>query len=193
MVLGLLAPQHPATALTPAAVARRWGGDLADDPSPADLDVMTRLAKTSVSPVERLEHLLHPWTTFVVVPLFALANAGVALRSDAFETDGALAVTTGVVLGLVVGKFVGITAAAWLAVRTGIGRLPDGATWPMFAGIAAVAGIGFTVSLFISELAFPTGALQDAAKLGVLVASSLAAAVGSVVLLRARQRAPKAA
>ncbi|CAN5783814.1 hypothetical protein BH20ACT1_BH20ACT1_00720 [soil metagenome] len=118
---------------------------------------MTRLAKTAVSPAERLEHLLHPWTTFVVVPLFALANAGVSIKASSFAAPGAVAVTAGVILGLVVGKTLGITAAAWLAARSGLGRFPEGATWPMVPGIAAVAGI---VSLFVSELSFEPGALQ---------------------------------
>ncbi|MFN2505091.1 MAG: Na+/H+ antiporter NhaA [Acidimicrobiales bacterium] len=182
VVLGLLTP---ARALTPAAVAREWASDLADEPSPAELAAMKQLAQTSVSPAERLEHLLHPWTTFVVVPLFALANAGVTMKAAVFDTPGAVAVTGGVVVGLVLGKAVGITVAAWLAVRTGLGRLPEGSTWPMLAGIATVAGIGFTVSLFIAELAFTPGPLQDAAKVGVLGASVIAAVLGSVILLRA--------
>jgi NhaA family Na+:H+ antiporter len=182
VVLGLLTP---ARALTPGAVAREWAADLADDPSPGELDAMTRLARTSVSPAERLEHLLHPWTSFLGGPRFALANAGVIIKADSFDTPGVLRVTVGVVLGLVVGKVVGITAAAWLAVRAGVGRLPEGATWAMLVGIASVAGIGFTVSLFIAELAFEGGALQDAAKIGVLGASTLAAIVGSGVLIRA--------
>ena len=185
VALGLLAP---ARALTPAAVAREWAGDLADEPSPAQLDAMTRLAKTSVSPAERLEHLLHPWASFAVIPLFALANAGVRINADSFEAAGAVGVTAGVILGLVVGKVVGITAAAWLAVRSGLGRLPAGATWPMLVGIAMIAGIGFTVSLFIAELAFEPGGLQDAAKIGVLGASTVAAALGSFILARACRR-----
>ncbi|HEX2273618.1 MAG TPA: Na+/H+ antiporter NhaA [Acidimicrobiales bacterium] len=186
VVLGLLTPAH---ALTPGEVAREWAADLGDEPSPAELDAMTRLARTSVSPAERLEHLLHPWTSFLVVPLFALANAGVVIEAGSFDAPGTLAVTAGVMLGLVVGKVVGITVAAWLAVRTGVGRLPEGATWPMMVGIGFVAGIGFTVSLFIAELAFEAGALQDAAKIGVLAASTLAAALGAAVLVPAsRQR-----
>ncbi|HEX8769736.1 MAG TPA: Na+/H+ antiporter NhaA [Acidimicrobiales bacterium] len=188
VVLGLLAP---ARALTPAAVARDWAGDLADEPSPGELDAMTRLANTSVSPAERIEHLLHPWTSFVVVPLFALANAGVVLRADSFDAEGAALVTAGVGAGLLLGKSFGITAAAWLAVRSGLGRLPGGVTWPMLAATATIAGIGFTVSLFISELAFAPGALQDAAKIGVLAGSAIAAAVGTMGLglaCRARTR-----
>ena len=187
VVLGLLAPARP---LIPAVVARDWAGDLTDDPSPGELDTMTRLARTAVSPAEHLEHLLHPWTSFVVIPVFALANAGVELRADSFDAPGSAAVTAGVVLGLVAGKTLGITGAAWLAVRTGAARLPEGATWPMVAGIGAIGGIGFTVALFIAELAFLEGSLRDAAKIGVLTASTLAAAVGAAVLWRACRDAP---
>ena len=182
VALGLLAP---ARALSPAAVSREWARDLSDDPSPAELDAMNRLARTTVSPAERLEHLLHPWTSFVVVPLFALANAGVVIKADSFDSPATVGVTAGVVLGLVVGKLVGITAATWLAVRSGLGRLPEGATWAMVVGIAAIGGIGFTVSLFIAELAYEPGAIQDAAKLGVLGASTVAALLGAMLLVRA--------
>ncbi len=186
VVLGLLAPAQP---LIAAAVAREWAGDLTDEPTPAQLDSMTRLAKTAVSPAERLEHLLHPWTSFLIVPLFALANAGVELRADSLDGPGAAKVTFGVVIGLVAGKTLGITAAAWLSVRTGLGRLPEGATWLMVAGVALIAGIGFTVALFIAELAFEAGPLQDAAKIGVLGASTVAAMTGAAVLRQACRRA----
>ena len=189
VVLGLLAPAQP---LIAAAVAREWASDLTDEPTPAQLDSMTRLAKTAVSPAERLEHLLHPWSSFLIVPLFALANAGVELRDDAFDAPGAAKVTLAVVIGLVAGKTIGITVAAWLSVRTGLGRLPEGATWPMVAGVALIAGIGFTVALFIAELAFDPGPLQDAAKIGVLGASTLAAVTGAVVLRQACRRAVSA-
>lgn len=182
VVLGLLAPAQPPVA---GAVARQCASDLGDEPGPAELDAMTRLARTMVSPAERLEHLLHPWTSFLIVPLFALANAGVEIRSDSFDRAGTVEVTAGMVLGFVAGKTLGITAAAWLAVRTGLGRLPEGATWPMVAGVASVAGIGFTVALFIAELEFEPGPLQDAAKIGVLGASTVAAIVGAGVVHRA--------
>ena len=182
VALGLLAP---ARALSPAAVSREWARDLSDDPSPAELDTMTRLARTTVSPAERIEHLLHPWTSFAVVPLFALANAGVVIKADSFDSPATVGVTAGVMLGLVVGKLVGISAATWLAVRSGLGRLPEGATWAMVVGIAAIGGIGFTVSLFIAELAYEPGAIQDAAKLGVLGASTVAALLGATLLVRA--------
>ena len=184
VVLGLLAPARP---LTPAAVARDWAADLADDPGPGELDARTRLAKTSVSPAERLQYMLHPWTSFGVVPIFALANAGVSIKASAFDAPGVVGVITGVVVGLVVGKVAGITTATWLAVRSGRGRLPAGATWPTLGGVAALGGIGFTVSLFIADLAYEPGTLQDGAKIGVLAGSVIAALVGAFVLLRARR------
>ena len=184
VVLGLLAPARP---LTPAEVARHWAADLADDPGPGELNAMTRLAKTSVSPAERLEYLLHPWTSFGVVPIFALANAGVSIKASSFDAPGVVGVIIGVVVGLVVGKVAGITTATWLAVRSGRGRLPAGATWSTLAGVAALGGIGFTVSLFIAELAYEPGAMQDGAKIGVLIGSVIAAVLGSLVLLRGRR------
>ncbi len=182
VVLGLMTPARP---LMAGAVARQWAGDLADEPKPSELVAITRLAQSSVSTGERLEHLLHPWTSFLIVPLFALANAGVSIRGDSFAAPGTSAVALGVVVGLVVGKVVGITGASWIAVRCGLGRLPEGTTWSMLAGIAMIAGIGFTVSLFIAELAYDQAAIRDAAKIGVLGASVLAALVGVLILIRA--------
>jgi NhaA family Na+:H+ antiporter len=182
VVLGLLTP---ARKLVPATVAREWANDLRDEPSAEELRVMTKLARHSVSPAEHIGHALHPWSSFLIVPIFALANAGVAIKADAFDVPGATAVSLGVMLGLVLGKTLGIAGAAWLAARLGVARLPEGATWPMMVAIAAVAGIGFTVSLFVAELAFPEGALADAAKIGVLAASAVAAIVGGAALRRA--------
>jgi NhaA family Na+:H+ antiporter len=182
VILGLLTPTR---SYLPAAVARDWAADLRDEPSVQDLEAMRRMARHAVSPAERIAHILHPWSSFLIVPIFALANAGVAIEADAFDAPGAVAVTGGVMLGLVLGKIVGIAGAAWLAARIGVARLPEGANWTMMFGIASVAGIGFTVSLFVAELAFEPGPLQDAAKLGVLAASAVAAAIGGVALSRA--------
>ena len=144
---------------------------------------------TPTGPVAtRLEEGLHPWTSYVIVPLFALANGGVSLSADALSDAASSAVTAGVVLGLVVGKLVGITAAAAVAVRFGVGRLPEGVRWVHIAGMAAVAGIGFTVSIFVTGLAFDDAALQGEAKIGVLVASVVAGVLGSAVLARAGRR-----
>ena len=182
VVLGLLTP---ATNYLPATVARDWAADLQDEPTPHQLEQMTRLAKHGISPAERLAHVLHPWSSFLIVPIFALANAGVAIRADSFDAPSATAVSFGVILGLVVGKTLGIAGAAWLAARSGVARLPEGASWTMMIGIAAVAGIGFTVSLFVAELAFEAGPLQDASKIGVLAASTIAAVFGGIALRRA--------
>jgi NhaA family Na+:H+ antiporter len=144
------------------------------------------------SPGDRLGRALGHWSTFLIVPLFALANAGVVVGAGVFDAPGALSVTGGVVLGLVVGKTLGIVGAAWLAVRTGLGKLPAGASWPMMFAVAAIGGVGFTVSLFIAELAFHTAALQDAARLGVLTGSTVAAIVGGAALRRATSPAAPA-
>ena len=129
-----------------------------------------------------LEHRLHPFTAFVVVPLFALANAGVDLRDgvlgDAFGSSLAWAI----VAGLVVGKLVGVGAAALVAHRTGAARLPEDVVRAHVAGVGALAGIGFTVSLFIASLAFDDPALVDEAKVGILAGSVVSAALGAVIL-----------
>jgi NhaA family Na+:H+ antiporter len=184
VVLGLLTPARP---LAPDTLTADWVSDLADDPSPEDLALLRRVARTSVSPAERLQHDLHPVTSFVIVPLFALANAGVSLEAGALDPPGATAVAVGVGVGLVVGKLVGVGGASWLAVRLGIGRLPEGVTPRQVLGVAAIAGIGFTVSLFVAGLAFPADPeLEGAAKIGILGASVIAAVLGSAILLRAR-------
>jgi Na+:H+ antiporter, NhaA family len=187
VVLGLLTPARP---LAPDLLTEEWASDLADDPSPEDVATLRRVARSSISPAERLQHDLHPVTSFVIVPVFALANAGVVIESGAFDAPGAGAVALGIGAGLVVGKVVGVAGATWLAVRTGLARLPPGVTGRQLLGVAGVAGIGFTVSLFIAGLAFPqTPALEAPAKIGILVASALAAAVGSAVLATSRRQA----
>jgi NhaA family Na+:H+ antiporter len=192
VAFGLLTPARP---LAPAAVARRWALDLSDEASAAEIHQMTALARQSTSTAEHLQHVLHPLSSFFVVPVFALANAGVELSADALEGREAMAVATGVVCGLVVGKLVGVTLASWLAVRLGVASLPPAVTWPQLVGVAALAGIGFTVSLFIADLAFDdadgAAGLEAAAKLAILAASLLASALGAAVLLFFR-RAPVA-
>jgi NhaA family Na+:H+ antiporter len=138
------------------------------------------------STVEWLEHVLHPWSSFVVVPLFALANAGVVVSSQALADAWSSSITHGVVAGLVIGKLIGVSTFTWLAVRFGIGELPETISWRGVVGISALAGIGFTVSLFVTSLAFDDPALRDEAKIAILVASTLAAVLGSAILLQAR-------
>jgi NhaA family Na+:H+ antiporter len=138
-------------------------------------------------PIPRVERRLHPVSSWIVVPLFALANAGVSLDRSALERAAESRVAWGVFLGLVVGKTVGISVATALGVRFGLGRLPARVTARQVVGVAALGGIGFTVSLFTAGLSFG-GARLDAAKVAILVASVVAADLGAV-LLRTRRRA----
>jgi Na+:H+ antiporter, NhaA family len=139
---------------------------------------LQRLVIESQSPLQRLESKLTRWTAFVIVPVFALANAGVRLDGGALSGAVSDPVVLGVTLGLIVGKTVGITLATMLAVRLGIGRLPTGTTWRHIVGLGIVAGIGFTVALFVTGLAFDDGAAIDSAKIGILSASLLAGGAG---------------
>ena len=132
--------------------------------------------------LEELEERIHPWTSFLVLPVFALANAGVVIGGDALEIGDGARVAAAVALALVVGKLVGIAAATFLAVRLRLGLLPDGVDRRSVVGIAALAGIGFTVSLFIAALAYDDPLLVDSAKLGILGGSILSAAVGVAIL-----------
>jgi NhaA family Na+:H+ antiporter len=137
-------------------------------------------------PIPRIEHRLHPVSSWIVVPLFALANAGVSLETSALERAAESRIAWGVFLGLVVGKTVGISVSTALAVRFRLGVLPARVTARQVVGVAALGGIGFTVSLFTAGLSF-TGARLDAAKVAILAASVTAAALGAV-LLRSRRR-----
>jgi NhaA family Na+:H+ antiporter len=138
-----------------------------------------------ISVAERIEKFLLPITTFVVLPVFAFANAGFVFSGQAFSEYKP--VVAGIILGLVVGKAAGITFATWFMVRAGIAELPEHARWGHIVGIGLIAGIGFTVSIFITELAFAGDAsLIDAAKISIFIASILSGLLGTVVLLRAR-------
>ncbi|NCG22822.1 MAG: Na+/H+ antiporter NhaA, partial [Actinobacteria bacterium] len=187
VVLGLLTPAVPLQGETPnddvhvgAAISGR-----------ANATVVRRAnfeLKEQVSVAERLESMLHPFSSFLIIPIFALANAGIEISSDSLSNALSSDVTLGVVFGLVVGKLVGVSFATWIAVKSGISRLPRGASFTHVVGLAAIAGIGFTVSLFIAGLAFPAGSgAIDEAKLGILAASLLAAVIGSLLLLRANE------
>jgi NhaA family Na+:H+ antiporter len=194
VALGLATPAVPFQ--RPKAVsleAHRIADDTVDNPVPPDADAhqwlhLASLTREAVSPLARLEHLLHPWSSYVIIPVFALANAGVSITRSTLGEALTSSVTLGVVVGLVVGKTVGVTMFTWLATRTGIIRLPEGVGWRQLVGVAALAGIGFTVSLFVTGLAFSTPAVQDAAKVGILAASLLAGLLGAVVLARSRRR-----
>ena len=161
-----------------AFTVRATGTSEPDDELEEHLDQ----ADEELSPAERLEHFLHPWTSYGVIPLFALANAGVRLDADAFSRALTSTVTLGIVGGLVVGKLVGITAFSMAAVRLKIGLLPPGVRWSHVVGAGALAGIGFTVSLFIAGLAFAESPLEAHSKVGVMTGSLIAAGVGAGLL-----------
>ena len=135
------------------------------------------------TPLSRLEHALHPWVAFFIMPVFALANAGVAMGGEITMTNP---VTLGVILGLLLGKQLGILIFSWLSVRLGIAALPGDASWRQMWGLSLLCGIGFTMSLFIASLAFADPALLDNAKVGILTGSLLSGLVGAAILVRAR-------
>lgn len=129
----------------------------------------------------RLEHYWHPVQAYLILPLFALANAGVRLDQGVFEAIRS-PVGLGIILGLFLGKPIGFMLFSWLAIRSGKGDLPEGVTWPQFWGMSCLAGIGFTMSLFVSELAFASESLIANAKIGILAGSLVSAILGYVVL-----------
>jgi NhaA family Na+:H+ antiporter len=140
-----------------------------------------------VSPLQRLEHALNPWVAFAVMPVFALANAGVMLSPASLGEPVAVAVA----VALAVGKPVGILLLCAVAIRLRVTDLPEGVTWGMLTGGACLAGIGFTMALFINTLAFPVdqyAVLESAGKVGTLAGSVASAVIGAVVLMRALAR-----
>ncbi len=193
------------------------GGEARIIPNPDQQNAMHGLEaslEAAESPMARLEHILHPWARYVVMPLFALANAGISLVpaaeaaiASAGGAAGAAAtaagtpvgagviahlsllemlvqpVSLGVIAGLFIGKPVGIFLASWIAIRTGLGVKPRGVSWGALLGAGSLAGIGFTMSLFIADLGFHEGTLLTEAKVGFLTASLVSGIVGSLILL----------
>lgn len=135
-------------------------------------------AQSVQSPQQRIEHALHPWVTFLIIPIFALANAGIDFRAIDLVASVSSPVTQGVFFGLVFGKFLGISLFSWIGVKVGICRLPNDVRWRHILGAAWLGGIGFTMSLFISQLSFGDPLLIEEAKLGILLASLFAALIG---------------
>jgi NhaA family Na+:H+ antiporter len=188
VLIGLVTPVRPfqpasavgAAAARTAEVARGRGVD------PAAWRRLAWLSREAIAPLTRLEHALHPWTSALVLPLFALANAGIAVGPDAIAGAFAQAPALAVAAGLAVGKPLGLVLGALVAVRVGVARLPAGVRSVHLAGIGALAGIGFTVSIFVTDLAYADDALAASAKVGILLGSAVAASAGSLLLLRAR-------
>jgi NhaA family Na+:H+ antiporter len=163
---------------------------LSNEPQQQATQALARLTEQVETPLTHLEHQLNPWVAYGVLPLFAFANAGIPLvdgLGDALTST----VTWGVVAGLVLGKPIGIVLFTWLAVRSGFALLPGALKWGHIAGVGMLGGIGFTMSLFITELAFEAGPLADAARIGILLASVIAGLIGYFVL-RATLPPPRA-
>lgn len=181
VALGLLTPARP---FLPDVDADRIADKLSADRdvTAAEVREISFRIRESIPMTERLQDLLHPWTSYLIVPVFALANAGVAVSGETLVDAATSRVTLGVIVGLVVGKVVGVAGAIAVAQRLGIGRLPASVTIRHIVGMSGLAGIGFTVSIFITGLAFSDPGLTDQAKIGVLAASALAAAVGVAIL-----------
>ncbi len=136
------------------------------------------------SPLVRMEHALHGWVAFLIMPVFAFANAGVRFVGTDITAALTSHVTIGVIVGLFLGKQIGVTLFSWLSIRLGLAEMPSGTTWSQFYGVSLLAGIGFTMSLFVSNLAFTEAAMIDSAKLGILLASTIAGVAGWIMLSR---------
>jgi len=135
------------------------------------------------APLEHIEHSLHPWVVYIIMPIFAFANAGVKLDLGSLSSAVANPVFIGTIFGLVAGKQIGVFLFSWLTVKSGLASLPEGVNWGHIYGVSILAGIGFTMSLFIGNLAFQENpAMLETAKLGILAASILSGILGLAVL-----------
>jgi Na+:H+ antiporter, NhaA family len=200
VVVGLLTPSVPFQ--RPRAVsaeAHRTADLTEDDPRPPDADArhwlrLSDLSREAVSPLTRVEHLLLPWSSFVVLPLFALANMGVTLSATSIAAAGASVFAWAIVIARVAGKVVGIWGGTAIGRRVGSVVLPPGVDATHVLGMGAAAGTGFTVALFVAGVAFPDGgSLLADAKIALLVASVLSAIAGVVILRRSGRRVSAAA
>ena len=168
--------------------AEALGGDFPNEEQRCYLRLMSSMTNDSVGLSYRLEHSLSPWVTFVIMPVFALANAGVAIGSvenlDIFRYSAdAGSVGMGIFFGLLIGKPLGIFLASWLAVKSRLAVMPEGATWRMLLAVACLGGIGFTMSLFVDSLAFTDAELIDRGKIAILMGSMAAALLGSALIV----------
>lgn len=190
VILAMLTPARPYyqekdfDGIMEDLIARhRLGRETGDhDISEQALREMEDLASGMESPLDRLEHFLAPWASFVVLPIFAFANAGVELSGDMVSDAVTSPITLGVAMGLVVGKPIGVLLTCWIAVKMGWAQLPDHVDFQHLIGVGLLAGIGFTVALFITGLAFDDPALIDQGKVGILAASLVAGIIGAAYL-----------
>jgi Na+:H+ antiporter, NhaA family len=196
VVLGTLAPPRPLTGREHfAEKARERADEIREslergehEQSEELLGELEQLAKQTESPLERLERSAHPWVSFAILPLFAFLNAGVAISLDLLCAAAVSPLALGIVLGFLVGKPLGITAAAWLSVRLALAELPADVKWRHIAGVGLFGGVGFTVALFIAGLAFTDERLNAIATIAILTASLSAMAAGWLVLLFSSSR-----
>ena len=189
VVLGLLLPARP-TGEEQLKKVRVFGRALIEERTADRARLANQAAAAAVPATERLQQRLHPWSAYLVVPIFGLANAGVHLNGGALRAAFESRVTLGVIVALVVGNAVGISGATYLGLRTGMGDLPGRVRYSHLIGGAILAGMGFTISLFITDLAFSDPVLRTQAKVGILTGSLIAAALGAWVLRVMGQRSP---
>lgn len=190
VVLGFMAPSSPfysreTFARSARSLIQKFEKAMSDDETThADfmLGQMEELTLGTESPLDRLERKLHGWSNYLVLPIFALVNAGVRLDLPSLQAAMTNRITLGILCGLVLGKVIGIFGFTWAATRIGIAQLPEGTGMKQVTGIGLLAGIGFTVSLFITDLAFQEPADLSAAKIGILAASLLAGVLGYLYL-----------
>lgn len=189
VILALLIPARPPAnlqaLLAQAATVihledRHTGEAMRSGPSEPVLHTLDTIHSRIESPADKLLRSVEPWSSYVVLPIFALANAGVVWSLDVFEGHGRL--ISAIILGLVLGKPIGIVFAAWAAVRSGVAEKPDAYSWRQLCGAGALGGIGFTMSLFIADIAFPDDADHAAAKIAIFLASLIAGAIGVLIL-----------
>lgn len=150
------------------------------------------LSQDAETPLQKIEHSLHPWVAFIIMPLFALSNAGIEINSSFFSLLSN-PVSIGIILGLVVGKFVGVLGFTWLMAKTGFSKLPSYSGWRHMVGVALLAGVGFTMSLFITGLAFTDEVIIERAKAGILLGSVIAGVLAMIVLKSAKRMPNNAA
>jgi NhaA family Na+:H+ antiporter len=191
VLVGLLIPSSSRRrAIAAGTAAASTGSATTTTTATATATATTSTTSVTVSPCERLQEKLHPWSAYVVVPLFGLANAGVSLAPEALRAAATSSITVGIAVALVVGNAVGIFVGATFAIRTRLGVLPGQVRYSHLLGGAILAGIGFTISLFIAELAFDDPVLRDQAKIGVLAGSLIAAVLGTLVIRFFGERSP---
>lgn len=188
VVLGLLTPIHSKPMLDyPIALVKDainnldrhvQGGIIKAEDASDSLKQLQQAQRELLPPVVRVQSALHPWVAFGVMPIFALANAGVSFGGNDWSEPAVSSVMLGVMIALVAGKPLGIVLASWLSVRLGLCQLPEGVAWKDIILIGLLAGIGFTMSIFIAMLAYESAQLIEAAKMGVLAGSAIAAVIG---------------